>query len=65
MQNEYESQIEVLKNDITALENENDQLREEINDVKEKGQLDIKNCLEEISEVKKEKEEDEKNIWKN
>ena len=27
MQNEYESQIEVLKNDITALENENDQIK--------------------------------------
>ena len=48
MQNEYDSQIEILKNDITALENENDELRQEINDVKEKGQLDIKNCLEEI-----------------
>ena len=59
MQNEYESQIEVLKNDITALENENDQLREEINDIKEKGQSDIKNCLEEISEIKNEKELDE------
>ena len=60
MQNEYESQIEVLKNDITALENENDQLREEINDIKEKGKLDINNCLEEISEIKNEKMEDEK-----
>ena len=59
MQNEYETQIEVLKNDITALENENDQLREEINDTKEKGQSDIKNCLEEISEIKNEKEEAE------
>ena len=60
MQNEYESQIEVLKNDITALENENDQLREEINDIREKGKLDINNCLEEISEIKNEKMEDEK-----
>jgi chromosome segregation ATPase len=59
MQNEYESQIEILKNDITALENENDELRQEINDVKEKGQLDIKNCLEEISEIKTEKEQSE------
>jgi chromosome segregation ATPase len=59
MQNEYESQIEILKNDITALENENDELRQEINDVKEKGQLDIKNCLEEISEIKAEKEQSE------
>ena len=64
MQNEYESQIEVLKNDITALENENDQLREEINDIKEKGQSDIKNCLEEISEIKKEKEQDEQKYMK-
>ena len=59
MQNEYESQIEILKNDITALENENDQLRQEANDIKEKGQLDIKNCLEDISEIKNEKEEAE------
>ena len=59
MQNEYESQIEVLKNDITALENENDQLRQEANDIKEKGQLDIKNCLEDITEIKNEKEEAE------
>ena len=59
MQNEYESQIEILKNDITALENENDQLRQEANVIKEKGQLDIKNCLEDISEIKNEKEEDE------
>ena len=59
MQNEYESQIEVLKNDITALENENDQLRDEINDIKEKGQSDIKNCLEEMSEIKNEKDEAE------
>ena len=59
MQNEYESQIEILKNDITALENENDQLRQEANVIKEKGQLDIKNCLEDISEIKNEKEEAE------
>ena len=59
MQNEYESQIEVLKNDITALENENDQLRQEAIDIKEKGQLDIKNCLEDITELKNEKEEAE------
>jgi chromosome segregation ATPase len=59
MQNEYESQIEVLKNDITALENENDQLRQEANDIKEKGNLDIKNCLEDITEIKNEKEEAE------
>ena len=59
MQNEYESQIDVLKNDIIALENENDQLRQEVNDIKEKGQLDIKNCLEDISEIKNEKEQAE------
>ena len=52
MQNEYESQIEVLKNDITALENENDQLRQEINDIKDKNNTDIKNCLEEIAIIK-------------
>ena len=59
MQNEYESQIEVLKNDITALENENDQLRQEINDIKDKNNTDIKNCLEEIAIIKTEKEQEE------
>ena len=59
MQNEYESQIEVLKNDITALENENDQLRQEINDIKDKNNTDIKNCLEEIAIIKTEKDQEE------
>ena len=45
MQNEYESQIEVFKNDITALENENDQLRNVLSDIKEKCQNDLKNCF--------------------
>ena len=59
MQSEYESQIEVLKNDIIALENENDQMRIDVNNIKEKCQIDIKNCYEEITVIKKEKEESE------
>ena len=59
MQSEYENQIEVLKNDIIALENENDQMRLDVNSIKEKCQLDIKNCLEEISEIRNKKEESE------
>lgn len=60
MQKEYESQIEILKNDIIALENENDQMREDITSVKEKCQIDLKNCFEEMSNLRSEKEESEK-----
>ena len=35
MQNEYESQIETLKNDIIVLENENDQMRLDANKIKD------------------------------
>ena len=59
MQNEYESQIETLKNDIIALENENDQMRLDANKIKEKCQNDLKNCFEEMSTIRNEKEEAE------
>ena len=60
MQTEYESQIEILKNDIIALENENDQIRADMKNIKEKCQLDLKNCFEEMSTLRTEKEESEK-----
>jgi len=59
MKTEYENQIEVLKNDIIALENENDQMRIDVNKIKDKCQIDVKNCYEEISIIRKEKEEAE------
>ena len=59
MKTEYENQIEILKNDITALENENDQMRIDVNKIKDKCQIDVKNCYEEISIIRKEKEEAE------
>ena len=62
MQTEYESQIEILKNDIIALENENDQIRADMKNIKEKCQLDLKNCFEEMSTLRTEKEESEKKL---
>ena len=59
MQSDYENQIEILKNDITVLENENDQMRLDVNSIKEKCQIDIKNCFEEITTIRNEKEESE------
>ena len=59
MKTEYENQIEILKNDIIALENENDQMRIDVNKIKDKCQIDVKNCYEEISVIRKEKEEAE------
>ena len=59
MKTEYENQIEVLKNDIIALENENDQMRVDVNKIKDKCQIDVKNCYEEISLIRREKEEAE------
>lgn len=59
MKTEYENQIEILKNDIIALENENDQMRIDVNKIKDKCQIDVKNCYEEISIIRKEKEEAE------
>jgi chromosome segregation ATPase len=59
MKTEYENQIEVLKNDIIALENENDQMRIDVNKIKDKCQIDVKNCYEEIAIIRKEKEEAE------
>ena len=44
MKTEYENQIEILKNDIIALENENDQMRIDVNKIKDKCQIDVKNC---------------------
>ena len=60
MQSEYESQIEILKKDIIALENENEQIREDITNIKEKCKIDLKNCFEEMSTIRAEKEESEK-----
>jgi chromosome segregation ATPase len=59
MKTEYENQIEILKNDIIALENENDQMRIDVNKIKDKCQIDVKNCYGEISVIRKEKEEAE------
>ena len=59
MKTEYENQIEILKNDIIALENENDQMRIDVNKIKDKCQIDVKNCYEEIAIIRKEKEEAE------
>ena len=60
MQSEYENQIEILKNDIIVLENENEQIRADMMNIKEKCQIDLKNCFEEMSMIRKEKEESEK-----
>ena len=60
MQSEYENQIEILKNDIIVLENENEQIRADMMNIKEKCQIDLKNYFEEMSMIRKEKEESEK-----
>ena len=60
MQSEYENQVEILKNDIIVLENENEQIRADMMNIKEKCQIDLKNCFEEMSMIRKEKEESEK-----
>ena len=60
MQSEYENQVEILKNDIIVLENENEQIRADMLNIKEKCQIDLKNCFEEMSMIRKEKEESEK-----
>ena len=60
MQSEYENQIEILKNDIIVLENENEQIRADMINIKEKCQIDLKNYFEEMSMIRKEKEESEK-----
>ena len=44
---------------ITALENENDQMRLDVNSIKGKCQADIKNCFEEITTIRNAKEESE------
>jgi chromosome segregation ATPase len=51
--------MKIKKNDIAALENKNDQMRLDVNSIKEKCQADIKNCFEEITTIRNAKEESE------
>ena len=64
MQNEYEAKISHLKTDLLDIEQENEQLKAEMNNLKESYRTEIENCFNNITHLRDEKEQCENSLNK-